>query len=339
MKKNNLLNVISVLLIVGAGFACKIPFGKNKAVGTGNIRDPNTICAFLNDMNFETDEYKKFTDDYYSCSGTTPEKVFYNPTGDAVGVTEIKIAVLPEAKPDAAPKNAETVVRATGAVWRKLLSKPLPEEISQAILTAKGKKRFTDPIQVTVDHDPNLLVTIKMPDEELLNRLKAKETKAAPTFSTAAPVTAGLKAPEPCGYFEQSLGIKAEQYRSSSGEQYSCSQLKKLANSSTFRFQAYGNATFINTLVLDIFIFPQNTDAEKREMSQMLSSAAIEIADKASGQKLNAELIPAILFGESRDFTLAPGADGATPQIRTVSVVTDPQDSSKVIIKHVIFRF
>ena len=61
MQTKNLLNVILVLLIVGGSFACKMPVGKKKAIATGDNFEPNTICSLVNDMNFDTDEYKEFT--------------------------------------------------------------------------------------------------------------------------------------------------------------------------------------------------------------------------------------------------------------------------------------
>ena len=345
MKKNNILNLIVALLIICAGVACKMPFGKSKAVSTGNLRDPNTVCAFLNDMNFGTDGYTKYTDDYYACSGTSPDQIYYNPNGDSVGVKTIVIAVLPEAKPEATAKNAEIVVQATGVVWQNIFSKPLPDEIKEAILTGK-EKYFTKPVAVTVTTART--VTITMPSEELLKRLKDEQNKSKPTPNpTPYTVTSGIKAPEPCGYLEQSIGLKPEQYKflsSSNGEQYSCDQVKKLSTSGNLQYQAYGNATTINKLALTVYIFAQNTEDQKREMKKLISLAAIDVAKAASGQKLPEDAIaecfseiPATsISGESKTFTMAPGADETKPQIKTVTVYTI---LSGTLTKSITFNF
>ena len=52
----------------------------------------------------------------------------------------------------------------------------------------------------------------------------------------------------------------------------------------------------------------------------MTRLTAMEIADRAGGQKLTDEILTAILSGESADFILPSGDDKSKPQIKTVYV-------------------
>ncbi len=339
MKKNKLFIVILMLSIICVGFACKMPFGKKKAVATGDNFEPNTMCSLLNDTNFDTDEYKQFSGDSYFCTGTSPDKVYYNITGDMVGVGQIEIVVLPEAKPEAAEKNAETVAKATGIVWQKIVSKPLSEEIKEAILAGKSEKMFDVPVRLKVSHDPYLSVTITMPSQERIKLLKseAKNTDAAPKL-TPYTVTSGIKAPEPCGFLQNSLGIMAEPYQKSS-DHFECFQKKVLPDSNNFTYQAFGNETTINLLILKVYMSPKNTDDQKRNLSSMLTQAANDTAQAAGGQKLTAEMIAAIVLGETKNFTFEPGADATKSPIKTARVITSTIDGSGIMTKEISFQY
>ena len=339
MKKNHLLIGILVLLIAGGSCACKMPFGKKKAVATGDNFEPNTICSLLNDMKFDTEEYKEFSGGSYFCTGTSPGKVFYNVTGDKVGAQQIEIVVLPEAKPEDAEKNAETVARAAAIVWQKIVSKPLPDEIKEQVLAGKKEKMFDLPIRLTVVHDPHLSVTITMPSEEWIKRLKAEAKNAEPSAKpTPYTVTSGIKAPEPCGYLQNSLGLIADSYGQSS-DHYECFQKKALPDSNNFTYQAFGNETTINLLILKVYMSPKNTDEQKRSLSSMLTQAANDTAQAASGQKLSAEMIAAIVFGETKDFTFEPGADATKTPIKRARVIATTIEGSGIMTKEIWLQY
>ena len=152
----------------------------------------------------------------------------------------------------------------------------------------------------------------------------------------------GLKAPEPCGWFENSLGMKPLEYRQNSVEpsKYYCAQAKPLVNNSGFEYRALGDATTVNEFYLAVNISPRNDEKQNANLHRMLSLAAMEIADKAGGQKLTDEILTVIESGESRDFILPPGADQTRPQIKTVYVEHIPRDGKMFkYVKHVTMKF
>ncbi len=55
----------------------------------------------------------------------------------------------------------------------------------------------------------------------------------------------------------------------------------------------------------------------------------MEIADHASGIKLSKEILTAILSEDTQEFTLDPGADPTKPQLKTVSVQTEPKPDDR----------
>ena len=152
----------------------------------------------------------------------------------------------------------------------------------------------------------------------------------------------GLKAPEPCGWFEKSLGLKTNEYKPNSVEpsKYYCSQAKPLVNNSGIEYRAHGDATTVDEFYLAANISPRNSDKQNSDMHTMLSLAAMEIADKAGGQKLTDEVLAAILSGETADFILPPGDDRSKPQIKTVYVEHIPRDGKMFkYVRHVTMRF
>lgn len=152
----------------------------------------------------------------------------------------------------------------------------------------------------------------------------------------------GLKAPEPCGWFEKSLGIKAREYKQNFVEpsEYYCSQAKPLVNNSGFEYRALGTAENVNEFYLAANFSPKNNEKQDSSLREMLSLAAMEVADKAGGQTLTDEILTAIRSGESGDFIIAPGADSAKPQIKTVYVEKIERDGKMFkYVMHVTMKF
>lgn len=152
----------------------------------------------------------------------------------------------------------------------------------------------------------------------------------------------GLKAPDPCGWFEKSLGLKARDYHPNSVEpsKYYCSQAKPLVNNSGIEYRAHGDATTVDEFYLSANISPKNSEKQNSDLHAMLSLAAMEIADKAGGQKLTDEVLAAILSGETADFILPPGEDKSKPQIKTVYVENIPRDGKMFkYVRHVTMKF
>ena len=132
----------------------------------------------------------------------------------------------------------------------------------------------------------------------------------------------GLKPPEPCGWFEESLKLKAVEYKQSASmpDLSYCVQVKPLANNSSFEYHAIGNAEIINKFLVYVRVHDRHSAKQKEDFYKMLSLTAMEIADRASGNKLTEEILRAIMAGETKDFTLEPGADLTKPQLKTVFV-------------------
>ena len=284
------------------------------------------------------------TDTDYFCSGKNPNKVYYETHGDFVGVQSIRISVLPEAKPEDAAKNAETVAQAVEKIWQKLLEQPVPDDIRQAILKGTTEKTFSQPLNVKVSQSsPKLDVAIEVPDAEKLAALRKMQSKPPQAENTPYVVTTGIKAPEPCAYLEKSISVAPGEYKllgDYNGKRYGCEQEKKLVNNSTFRYQAYGSETTVNVLTLTVYILPGNTPEQKTEMKKLLVLAAEDVAKAASGQTLSEDTIAASVSGENKNFALAPGNDTTKPQIKNVRISNEPSNgATDAEIKHITFEF
>ena len=132
----------------------------------------------------------------------------------------------------------------------------------------------------------------------------------------------GVKPPEPCKWFEVSLKLKANEYKQSPSmpDLSYCVQVKPLANNSSFEYHAIGDAEIIKKFLVYVRVNERHSAKQKEDSYKMLSLTAMEIADKAGGQKLTDEILTAIVSGETADFILPPGDDKSKPQLKTVSV-------------------
>jgi len=151
-----------------------------------------------------------------------------------------------------------------------------------------------------------------------------------------------LKAPEPCGWFEKSLGLKPQEYKQNFVEptQYYCQQTKSLVNNSGFEYRALGSASEINEFYLSANVSPRNSAGQNADLHKMLTLAATEIADKTGGQKLSDEIAAAIENGQSGNFILQPGEDKSKPQIKTVNVERVEKDGKMFkYAMHVTMKF
>ena len=99
-----------------------------------------------------------------------------------------------------------------------------------------------------------------------------------------------------------------------------CVQVKPLANNSSFEYHAIGDAEIIKKFLVYVRVNERHSAKQKEDSYKMLSLTAMEIADKAGGQKLTDEILAAIVSGETADFILPPGDDKSKPQLKTVSV-------------------
>lgn len=138
----------------------------------------------------------------------------------------------------------------------------------------------------------------------------------------AASAPKGLKPSEPCGWFQDSLQVKAEEYKQSPSmsDLYYCRQLKPLANHSAFEYHAIGDAETIKKFSVFVRVNDRHSAKQKENSHKMLALATMEIADRASGHTLTSEILTAILSGDTKKFTLEPSADPTKPQLKTVSV-------------------
>ena len=142
----------------------------------------------------------------------------------------------------------------------------------------------------------------------------------------------GLKPSEPCGWFEESLKLKANEYKQSPSmpDLSYCVQVKPLANNGSFEYHAIGNAEMINKFLVYVRVNERHSAKQKEASYTMLSLAAMEIADRAAGQKIADEILKAILSGEPADFILPPGDDKSKPQIKTVYVENEKENRRMV---------
>lgn len=150
--------------------------------------------------------------------------------------------------------------------------------------------------------------------------LKADQSTNQKSEQAAAPQS--LKAPEPCGWFEKSLGLKPEEYKELSGTPgtFACGQGKGLVNYSAVTYNVTGDATTVKELYIGVTIRPQNTEKQKADLIKLVAGAANQIAEKTGGQKITEEIIAALLMGEEKEFDLAPGEDKTKPQLKTAFV-------------------
>ena len=137
-----------------------------------------------------------------------------------------------------------------------------------------------------------------------------------------------LKPSEPCGWFEESLKMKAEKYEASPTmpDLHYCTMVKPLINQSNLEYHVVGDAENIRYLYISVHSGARNDIKQDAQLQNMLPFAAQEILDKTSGQKLSEEILNALLMGETKDFTLEASADKTKPQIKTVSVEMKDRD-------------
>jgi hypothetical protein len=175
MKKNMLLNLILVLVVVCGSLACG-KSSKKSARGTRNGRDSDSVCSYLEEIGFEANENAQFSTDH-TCFSTNPEGVIYTVTGVDDKVRNLELAGSADsANQGVAEKMDESIAKATGEIWQRLFAQPLPGEITEAILTSKGKsvavkKFFARPAMLTVERygieagKYGLRVSLTMPEE------------------------------------------------------------------------------------------------------------------------------------------------------------------------------
>jgi len=168
MKKNSLLKVLFVSLIMCAGCACKMPFGTGKAVGTGNTRDPKSVCSYLNSLGFKASmEYKSSGGNEYVCVSKSSHalpagrsEIFsYSATGDAENVNHVGLMMFTNSTHKDGGDGDNAFAQVSGELWQKVFSAPLPNDIKEAILANKGKniqlvKHFSEPSVATVSRTP-----------------------------------------------------------------------------------------------------------------------------------------------------------------------------------------
>lgn len=154
------------------------------------------------------------------------------------------------------------------------------------------------------------------------NAVNSTENGNANQTSEKISAPKGLKPSEPCGWFEESLQLKAKEYKQSPSmpELSYCVQVKPLANNSSFEYHAIGNAEIIKKFFVYVRVHERHTAKQKEASHKILALAAMEIADRASGNTLTEEILGAILSGDTKEFKLDPSADSTKPQLKTVSV-------------------
>jgi hypothetical protein len=154
------------------------------------------------------------------------------------------------------------------------------------------------------------------------NSANTNAKESAPSASERASAPKGIKAPEPCSYFADSIGLKPAAYKSNSvsPERYDCMQSKPLVNYSGIVYTATGDVNNVNEFYLALNLSGRNNEKQNADLHELLALAASEIADRTGGQKLPEDVLRAILSSETKDFTLEPGADETKPQLRTVAV-------------------
>lgn len=151
----------------------------------------------------------------------------------------------------------------------------------------------------------------------------------------------GVKAPEPCAYFESSIGLTRKEYKANPANpaRYYCSQFKPMVNYSGLVYEASGDANMINEFYLALNLSKANNEKQNGDLQQLLALAVTDIADKASGQKVPEDVLRAILTGETKEFPIEPNANETRGQIKTITVQRNSSGSSfkysvRVIIKY-----
>lgn len=91
--------------------------------------------------------------------------------------------------------------------------------------------------------------------------------------------------------------------------------------------------------VVSVVCLPKKTDDQKRNLSSMLTQAANDTAQAASGQKLSAEMIAAIVLGETKDFTFEPGADATKTPIKRARVIVTTIEGSGIMTKEISLQY
>ncbi len=154
------------------------------------------------------------------------------------------------------------------------------------------------------------------------NAVNLAENGNANQTSEKVSAPKGLKPSDQCGWFEESLQLKAKEYKQSPSmpDLSYCVQVKPLANNSSFEYHAIGNAEIIKRFFVYVRVHERHTTKQKESSHKILALAAMEIADRASGNTLTDEILGAILSGDTKEFTLEPSADSTKPQLKTVSV-------------------
>lgn len=151
----------------------------------------------------------------------------------------------------------------------------------------------------------------------------------------------GVKAPEPCAYFESSIGLTRKEYKANPANpsRYYCSQFKPMVNYSGLVYEASGDANLITEFYLALNLAKANNEKQNGDLQQLLALAVTDVADKASGQKVPEDVLKAILVGETKTFDIEPNANETRGQIKTIAVQRDSSGSSfkysvRVIIKY-----
>jgi hypothetical protein len=151
-----------------------------------------------------------------------------------------------------------------------------------------------------------------------------------------------LKPSAPCGWFEESLKLKPVAYEQSltMPDMYYCVQVKPLVNQSNFEYHVVGDAEKVKYLYVSVRPGARNDLKQDAQLQNMLTLAAQEALDKASGQKLTEEILDALLMSETKDFTLEPGDDKTKPQVKTVSIKKQNRDGKPwKYVKGIELRF
>lgn len=164
--------------------------------------------------------------------------------------------------------------------------------------------------------------------------------------ASQAAASKGLKPPEPCGFLEKSLQMKAGDYKAIDETSYYCQQTKLFVNYSGFEYRALGSSSEIKELYLALNLSTRNNEKQNADLHRLLALSAAELLDTATGQKLPDEAATAILSDETKEFTLAADGAGADrPRIKSISVEhiarseAQQKASGFQYVKHVTMKF
>lgn len=148
------------------------------------------------------------------------------------------------------------------------------------------------------------------------------------TESVSNAETVYLKPSAPCGWFEESLKLKAEKYEPSATmpDMFYCIQVKSLVNQSNFEYHVVGDAERVKYLYLSVRPGARNDIKQDALLNNLLTQTAQDALEKVSGQKLSEEITDALLMSETKEFTLEPSADKTKPQVKTVSIKKEARD-------------